>query len=617
MKRSKVWMLASILALGGMSMSTVGTPLLTVQAAEEATVAAKEYTTQGGIANMGSGTANITIKGNEGQTLVGKKFHVYKLFLAQNAQGMESINYTFNPTYEQALKNVAAKALSVPVDDVTEYMVIDYIQSLNSYKVEGAQTEQELEGRYSKFRYFVEDLRNEIEKQGVQSDVVNIKDVKSDNSVQLTGLEFGYYLVDEITDVEGTHSAGSLCMVSTANPSAEMQVKSDYPTIIKKIQEDDKNQNITDPDGWNDIGDYEIGQTVPYKYESNIPNMNGYKTYYYAWHDCMDEALTFHEDSVAITIYETSGSQSKYYTLRKDEFQVSTNLGDDETFRVAINDLKAIVDREFDRKNEVDENVYGQKVVLTYEATLNEKAAQDTGRPGFENDVRLEFSNNPDSNGEGSTGYTPWDTVVCFTYKLNGLKTNNHGAKLEGAKFRLYSDKDLKNEVYIKKIEDGYCVINRDFSGNSVPEEAVEMESDSNGNFIIFGLDSGTYYLKETSAPTGYRPLLDPIVLKLKAVFTEERNSYIKGEGGTDKILQKLEANVYMKEFLNGDFEERNIELVTDSESGSANLNVINTVGKKLPVTGSSAMLLLVGAGSLLLSGFTVCLHRKYGGQKK
>ena len=74
--------------------------------------------------------------------------------------------------------------------------------------------------------------------------MVNIKDVKSDNSVQLTGLEFGYYLVDEITDVEGTHSAGSLCMVSTANPSAEMQVKSDYPSVIKKIQEDDQNSNL-------------------------------------------------------------------------------------------------------------------------------------------------------------------------------------------------------------------------------------------------------------------------------------------------------------------------------------------------------------------------------------
>ena len=82
-------------------------------------------------------------------------------------------------------------------------------------------------------------------------------------------------------------------MVSTANPSAEMQVKSDYPSVIKKIQEDDQNPNLTDPDGWNDIGDYEIGQTVPYKYESNIPNMNGYKNYYYAWHDKMDKALTF------------------------------------------------------------------------------------------------------------------------------------------------------------------------------------------------------------------------------------------------------------------------------------------------------------------------------------
>lgn len=446
--------------------------------------------------------------------------------------------------------------------------------------------------------------------------MVRVTETRKDNSIVIGGLDYGYYVTDEVSNVDGTHASSSLCIVTTANPDADMNVKSDYPSVTKKIQEDDYKEMIGN-DGWNDIADYEIGQTVPYKYESRVPNINGYDTYYYAWHDCMDEALTFHEDSVAITIYETSGSQSKYYTLRKDEFQVSTNLGDDETFRVAINDLKAIVDREFDRKNEVDENVYGQKVVLTYEATLNEKAAQDTGRPGFENDVRLEFSNNPDSNGEGSTGYTPWDTVVCFTYKLNGLKTNNHGAKLEGAKFRLYSDKDLKNEVYIKKIEDGYCVINRDFSGNSVPEEAVEMESDSNGNFIIFGLDSGTYYLKETSAPTGYRPILDPIVLKLKAVFTEERNSYIKGEGGTDKILQKLEANVYMKEFLNGDFEERNIELVTDSESGSANLNVINTVGKKLPVTGSSAMLFLVGAGSLLLSGFTVCLHRKYGGQKK
>ena len=78
MKRSKVWMLASILALGGMSMSTVGTPLLTVQAAEEATVAAKEYTTQGGIANMGSvlwSSIFVTLMANK---IGGLQFGIYR-----------------------------------------------------------------------------------------------------------------------------------------------------------------------------------------------------------------------------------------------------------------------------------------------------------------------------------------------------------------------------------------------------------------------------------------------------------------------------------------------------------------------------------------------------------
>ena len=52
-------------------------------------------------------------------------------------------------------------------------------------------------------------------------------------------------------------------------------------------------------------------------------------------------------------------------------------------------------------------------------------------------------------------------------------------------------------------------------------------------------LDSGIYYLKETKAPVGYRPLLDPIVLNLEATFTDGRNIYVKGDGATDKTLQE------------------------------------------------------------------------------
>ena len=53
----------------------------------------------------------------------------------------ESINYTFHPKYEEAVKTVVAKGLTEsgnrPRENVTEYMAVDYIQSLNSYKVEG------------------------------------------------------------------------------------------------------------------------------------------------------------------------------------------------------------------------------------------------------------------------------------------------------------------------------------------------------------------------------------------------------------------------------------------------------------------------------------------------
>ena len=51
-----------------------------------------EVGTPGGVANLAGGSAQITISGNMGQTLVGKKFNVYKLFDAENSAGLESIN---------------------------------------------------------------------------------------------------------------------------------------------------------------------------------------------------------------------------------------------------------------------------------------------------------------------------------------------------------------------------------------------------------------------------------------------------------------------------------------------------------------------------------------------
>lgn len=575
------------------------------------TQAPSTLATPNGVADFGEGNASITIKGNSGQTLVGKRFNVYKLFDAENATDNESINYTWNKDYKTALQNVVGKKINKSASAVSEYDVIDYINSLNTNKVEGAQADQKLEGRYSNYRKFVEALRDEMVKENLAPTSVSVTATRPDGSVKFGGLGYGYYLTDEVTAVQGTNSAASLILTNTANPDAEVNIKSDYPTITKKIAEDDNGI------GWNDIGDFEIGQKVPYYFDSYVPNMNGYSTYRAVFHDKMDSALTFNKDSFSITI----SSAKKSYTLKSSEFNIVQNSGDD-TFYAEITDLKGIVDKQFpEGMNNLHENEYGQNIHVTYNATLNDKAAEKTGRPGFENAVRFEFANDPDSNGNGSTGETPWDTTVAFTYRINGLKVNNHNKLLKNAKFRLYSDSACQNEVYVKSSPNGYVVVNRDsvggtdHTGGTKPSSAVEMSSDEKGVFNILGLDQGTYYLKETDSPAGYRELLDPIVINIKPTFTDERNNYVSGEGATEKTLQKLEATAHIKEFLDGKYKESDTTLTTDVAKGSANITVVNQVGTKLPITGSSLTMICLGAGTITVVG-ALALDKKRKNKK-
>lgn len=609
--KTKNVVFAGLTALS-MTLSPVATCVAQLVTPVYAAEATQTYATPNGVADFGKGNASITITPNAGQSLVGKKFQVYKLFDAENAVDNESINYTWNNDYKTALQTVVGKKINKSASSVTEYDVIDYIQTLNTNKVEGAQANQKLEGRYSNYRHFVEALRDELVKEGLSPNTVNVTAVNAvDGSVKFSGLGYGYYLTDEVTAVQDTHSAASLILTNTANPNAQVNIKSDYPTLIKKINEDDNNV------GWNDIGDYEIGQTVPYYHDTYVPDMNGYQTYKMIFHDKMDNALTFNKDSVSITI----SSNKKSYTLKSNEFKVVENSGED-TFYAEIPDLKAIVDKQFpEGMNNNNENTYGQSVRLNYNATLNDNASTRTGRAGFENAVRLEYSNNPDSDGNGSTGTTPWDTVVCFTYKINGLKVNNHNKLLKNAKFRLYSDENCTNEVYVKESPNGYVVMNRDslggtdHSGGTRPSSAVEMASDAKGVFTILGLDQGTYYLKETDSPAGYRELQDPIVITIKPTFNADRNNYVSGEGATEKTLQKLEATAHVKEFLDGAYKESDTNLKTDVTDGSANITVVNYVGTKLPITGSNLTMICLGAGTITVVG-ALALDKKRKNKK-
>jgi putative pilus subunit rrgB len=657
--------------------------------------------------NTGQTDGVITLNGaNSNQSIKNKQFVFYKVFNATNAKNNESINYTFNEKYKAVVQEVVFNKLSdeykstnkiAKASDVSEYVAIDYIQSLNTHKVDGAKAEQQVEGRYSNFRYFVEDLKNAIKSKGIDGDLVKVTSPDENNAIKVKGLSWGYYVVDEVStgdsigdgqktedattpdghkaQSEGTHFASSLVLVNTVNNEATVTLKSDYPEITKKIREDDNQDKIgKNKDGWNDLADFQIGQTVPYSNDIRIPDMNGYHGYYFAIEDRMDQALTFKADKSKIKLTLTKGD--KTYTLKDNEYNLQTigsNVSADvkeakyadsfedskSTFGLEIEDLKAIVDREFANFNSNNENDYSDiKAHVEYEATLNDKAADDTGRPGFENDVRLIFSNDPDSTGTGFNkpttppgknpkGKTPWDTVVAFTYRLNGNKVNTNNLALEGAKFRIYSDEAMTKEVIVKKKEsttkveetttttttttqsettttsangdvntgsisatdskkskslNAYVVVDKDSAANT---QGVDIVSDADGNFSIVGLDSGTYYLKEVAAPDGYRTLKDPIKVTITAKMNDDRDHYLKGDGATEKGLQSLSGKADLTEFYHQIFKTGSSDLKADSDAGTLELTVMNETMEKLPVTGGQAMavVLAVGAG---IVGFSI-----------
>lgn len=655
--------------------------------------------------NTGQTDGVITLNGaNSNQSIKNKQFVFYKVFNATNAKNNESINYTFNEKYKAVVQEVVFNKLSdeykstnkiAKASDVSEYVAIDYIQSLNTHKVDGAKAEQQVEGRYSNFRYFVEDLKNAIKSKGIEGDLVKVTSPDENNAIKVKGLSWGYYVVDEVStgdsigdgqktedattpdghkaQSEGTHFASSLVLVNTVNNEATVTLKSDYPEITKKIREDDNQDKIgKNKDGWNDLADFQIGQTVPYSNDIRIPDMNGYHGYYFAIEDRMDQALTFKADKSKIKLTLIKGD--KTYTLKDNEYNLQTigsNVSADvkevkyadsfedskSTFGLEIEDLKAIVDLEFANFNSNNENDYSDiKAHVEYEATLNDKAAEDTGRPGFENDVRLIFSNDPDSTGTGFNkpttppgknpkGKTPWDTVVAFTYRLNGNKVNTNNLALEGAKFRIYSDEAMTKEVIVKKKEsttkveetttttttqsettttsangdvntgsisatdskkskslNDYVVVDKDSAANT---QGVDIVSDADGNFSIVGLDSGTYYLKEVAAPDGYRTLKDPIKVTITAKMNDDRDHYLKGDGATEKGLQSLSGKADLTEFYHQIFKTGSSDLKADSDAGTLELTVMNETMEKLPVTGGQAMavVLAVGAG---IVGFSI-----------
>lgn len=512
----------------------------------------------------------ITINATTGDSLAGKSFKLYKLMNLEKGSG-NSYSYTVNSKYSSALKKATGKT--------TDAQVIDYISGLDEAGMRqfskkilkevksanlSADATKDISSSTTKFRCRgcnqLFDTENELSEHQqaamMQGDYTHtgtaaVSGVSNIPSTTISVDSSGYYMVEDATSVNGKKATASLVMLNSAEPNATITLKnSSIPAISKKVQEDDNNI------GWNDIGDYNIGQTIPFKYETKVPNMDGYDTYKFVFHDKADSAITLDKNSIKVTIGGKTVDASKY----------STNTTDGDTFDITFNDLKTAV----------TEITQGQAIVVTYNGQINENAAkQFAGKDGYKNRVHLTFSNN--ANDTSSMGTTEEDAVTVFTYKIQGSKVSTDQTKLKGAKFKLYTDQNCTQELKVKSVSGVYV------AGGTTGTDIV---SGDNGEFTIAGLDSGTYYLKETEAPSGYKKLDNPIKIVLTANYKGDRQAYAEGQNP----LTSLTATA----------DDKNLS--TNVDQNTASLTITNSKGSKLPSTGSAMTMVTVCAGAVIVA---------------
>lgn len=403
-------------------------------------------------------------------------------------------------------------------------------------------------------------------------------------SYTISGLAAGYYLVKDKDDtVSGADAYTDFILKVVKN--TEATPKSDVPTVEKKVQEDDKyNQDGGYGNGYNDVADWNIGDAVPFKLIGTLPtNFADYDTYQYIFHDTLSAGLDLNEGSIKV-YYASNKAGTDKTEIPSEKYTVNvpgTEEADQCSFEVAFADLTSV------------EGVTAEKyIIVEYTATLKKDA--EIGLPGNPNKVYLEFSNNPNSGGEGDTGETPEDKVIVFTYELDVTKVDggdgeNAGKKLKDAEFKLYD----ANGKYVIVDDEGKVT---GWADNE--EDGSTLKSGEDGLFKVIGLDDGTYWLKETKAPDGYNLITDPIKIEIKATTVNDQE-WTAMEDPSD-ALTALEIKVTVGSTTtsgNG-----------DTESGIVATDIENNKGATLPETGGMGTTIFYVLGAILVLGAGVLL---------
>lgn len=332
-----------------------------------------------------------------------------------------------------------------------------------------------------------------------------VQQVQTANSETVTysGLDLGYYLVDS--------SMGTLCALTTTNPTVEINEKNTAPTVEKKVGSSAKNVN-------SDKNTASIGDTVYFK--TTITAQQGAQNY--VLHDKMTEGLTFDKNSVIVSLHNKAINTD--ITLGTDTYNVeTTNLEDtDPKCTFHINFTQPLCD-----SLGADDTI-----TVTYSAVLNGKAEIGNVDKNT-NETWLKYGDSQSTQHKPTTTKT-FEMKVFKFYKDKNDSNTEKG--LAGAVFTLSKNQDGTNPIKLTKTNENSNIYKVNNNGT-----ITDITTPDNGRFTIQGLGAGTYYLTEIQQPAGYNKLSGPVTVVIdengKVRVGESEANPVKVENKTGTVL--------------------------------------------------------------------------------
>ena len=531
-------------------------------------------------------------------TVAGKTLDLYQIFTA--TKNGDNVAYTLNSAYEGFFQSKISDASTLTGEALSE----------KAYVKDQVGTDG------SNGAAFAKDIMGWILGNTTTVEATHTTATTGADTTVISGLAYGYYVVYPLGATDTSTAPGNekvksvASLVSVTGIDATVNMKSNYPTVDKKIipaqsgsgitvgaivdaswdgshqmELDDENnpEDTIAPHSESDekkAGDFGIGDTVTYQLTSKVPDMTGYNSYTFKFSDTLSKGLDLKEVlsvKVGNTTLTAKKSGTNTYALAYDQAK--------RTLTVTLNDFYNSY-----------KNRTGETITVVYTATLNRDAV--IGMNPNTNKAVVEYSNDPTTGGTGTSEPSivdvhTFDFTIFKYYLKNETKT-----ALANAEFELYkaNGEVAGAKVNIKKVEEGKYRV-------ATPEEiATEgfksdvIVSGTNGKVLVKGLDAGTYYLRETKAPEGYNKLLSDIKVEIKPVYDET----------TGKLTSYSVDYTYNGKTTNG--------AAITNKTDSPEVAVENKTGAQLPSTGSKGALMVTLAGIVLFGALTAS---KAFGKKK